>query len=353
MWTVGDLVVGRPQHQQGGGRALTEEVLNGLEPTQNGRGGTSPVQQGGQQDQQSGGGQRRSGRRHGRGGGGGGAGDGGDGGAGGIGGQRRGGNGSDHRQFSGYHHQPPAMLANRRKIGDDTNIDENVPSLSSPERKGKLPAHDGHGHGRAASGRTIGASAVKDIPTPTTEAEDLMTALVEGLTNYDYECMICYDVVKGRDRVWSCSVCYAVFHLKCVEKWSRKSAQEVSGSNTTTSTGGWRCPGSKHAIQAPAARANSSPHQSPATAAKRNSSSVAANYTPPPPQPPPPRIPTKLNQLSAKPAAKPAANPSTAASTSANPLATKDRVHPVPSHTPKNASADAVKEKSFVAPLKR
>ncbi|KAI8827033.1 uncharacterized protein EV422DRAFT_23036 [Fimicolochytrium jonesii] len=73
-------------------------------------------------------------------------------------------------------------------------------------------------------------------------AEDLTGSLTEELTSGEYECMICYDTIKSRVPVWSCLVCYAVFHLKCVGKWGRKSAAQ-EGAAHPGPPAGWRCPG--------------------------------------------------------------------------------------------------------------
>ncbi|KAI8807524.1 hypothetical protein BJ742DRAFT_309200 [Cladochytrium replicatum] len=83
--------------------------------------------------------------------------------------------------------------------------------------------------------------------------------------------MACFDIVKQRERTWGCSVCFAVFHLNCIDKWGHKSISTSNpnpnaessmssssssnfGANSTlggTSGGsssgggqvGWRCPG--------------------------------------------------------------------------------------------------------------
>jgi hypothetical protein len=54
--------------------------------------------------------------------------------------------------------------------------------------------------------------------------------------------MVCYNVVKPKDHIWSCSICYNVFHLNCIKKWART---DVS---TAGKDGGWRCPGCQSAI---------------------------------------------------------------------------------------------------------
>ncbi|KAI9017529.1 hypothetical protein BC832DRAFT_518836, partial [Gaertneriomyces semiglobifer] len=72
--------------------------------------------------------------------------------------------------------------------------------------------------------------------------DDLTATLIEGLTTAEYECMICYDTIRQRQNIWSCAVCYAVFHLNCAGKWGRKSAQDHNGS-TSSEQSGWCCPG--------------------------------------------------------------------------------------------------------------
>ncbi|KAJ3044970.1 hypothetical protein HK097_001316 [Rhizophlyctis rosea] len=79
--------------------------------------------------------------------------------------------------------------------------------------------HADHSHAASASVaqsvKVTQRSPVKQyFSAPAQEYEDLTTALVEGLTNGSYECMVCYDAVKPREKTWDCDVCYAVFHLK-------------------------------------------------------------------------------------------------------------------------------------------
>ncbi|KNC98401.1 uncharacterized protein SPPG_09346 [Spizellomyces punctatus DAOM BR117] len=70
----------------------------------------------------------------------------------------------------------------------------------------------------------------------TDQEGDLTASLIDGLTKGDYECMICYDIVRARDAVWSCHICFAVFHLKCVSKWGRKSAQDALANPASSSS---------------------------------------------------------------------------------------------------------------------
>ncbi|XP_059471098.1 protein shuttle craft-like [Neocloeon triangulifer] len=55
------------------------------------------------------------------------------------------------------------------------------------------------------------------------------------------ECMVCYDTIKHKNPIWSCSNCYNIFHIWCVQKWSR----------TVEDSDGWRCPGCNQGFREP------------------------------------------------------------------------------------------------------
>ncbi|CAH1109198.1 unnamed protein product [Psylliodes chrysocephalus] len=56
--------------------------------------------------------------------------------------------------------------------------------------------------------------------------------LVEMLNRRTLECLVCCDKIKNTDKVWSCLLCYHIFHLNCVVEWAKSSKIE----------NGWRCP---------------------------------------------------------------------------------------------------------------
>ncbi|CAG9859977.1 unnamed protein product [Phyllotreta striolata] len=56
--------------------------------------------------------------------------------------------------------------------------------------------------------------------------------LVEMINRRKLECLVCCDKIKNTDKVWSCLLCYHIFHLKCVVEWAKSSKIE----------NGWRCP---------------------------------------------------------------------------------------------------------------
>jgi len=56
-----------------------------------------------------------------------------------------------------------------------------------------------------------------------------MEQLEEGV----YECLVCCDVIKPFHAIWSCSVCYHIFHLNCIKRWFKTSSKQQTG---------WNCP---------------------------------------------------------------------------------------------------------------
>ncbi|RUS12690.1 hypothetical protein BC937DRAFT_87244 [Endogone sp. FLAS-F59071] len=68
------------------------------------------------------------------------------------------------------------------------------------------------------------ASKVKKLKPE--EIKDLLTSLTHGLTTSSYECMVCWDVIGPGHYTWSCDVCWAVFHLGCIQKWGISSISE-------------------------------------------------------------------------------------------------------------------------------
>ena len=78
-------------------------------------------------------------------------------------------------------------------------------------------------------------------------ALDIATRTHEDIENGIYECPICTNEVQRNSKVWSCKTCWTVFHLKCVEKWSKNEGsatvnrQLENGEDPPAKQ--WRCPG--------------------------------------------------------------------------------------------------------------
>lgn len=51
-------------------------------------------------------------------------------------------------------------------------------------------------------------------------ADDMATRIHEDISHAVYECPICTSELGRRSKVWSCHLCWTVFHLTCIKKWS-------------------------------------------------------------------------------------------------------------------------------------
>lgn len=94
-------------------------------------------------------------------------------------------------------------------------------------------------------------------PRPKTKtksmAPDIATRIHEDIVNNLYECPICTSELGKKSRVWACGLCWTVFHLSCVKKWSKNEGsaaqdaarrqQQEEGNGIVSSPRAWRCPG--------------------------------------------------------------------------------------------------------------
>jgi transcriptional repressor NF-X1 len=62
--------------------------------------------------------------------------------------------------------------------------------------------------------------------------------LIDQLKKNKCECMVCYQVVKPEKPIWSCNICFHIFHMACIKKWSQSPAAKVDEVNSDK----WRCP---------------------------------------------------------------------------------------------------------------
>ncbi|PLB54204.1 hypothetical protein P170DRAFT_431840 [Aspergillus steynii IBT 23096] len=80
-------------------------------------------------------------------------------------------------------------------------------------------------------------------------APDIATRIHEDIAHNLYECPICTAELGKRSRVWSCDLCWTVFHLSCVKKWSKNEGAAAQDSSRRQADGessaprAWRCPG--------------------------------------------------------------------------------------------------------------
>ncbi|KAJ5628159.1 Zinc fingerNF-X1-type [Penicillium lividum] len=81
-------------------------------------------------------------------------------------------------------------------------------------------------------------------------ANDIATRIHEDIAHNLYECPICTSELGRRSKVWSCELCWTVFHLSCIKKWSTNEGAAALNNNREPDNGegsaqprAWRCPG--------------------------------------------------------------------------------------------------------------
>ncbi len=56
---------------------------------------------------------------------------------------------------------------------------------------------------------------------------------------FQLECMVCCHKIKDDKSIWSCNICFHIFHLYCIKKWANSPAAKVDDENLNK----WWCPG--------------------------------------------------------------------------------------------------------------
>lgn len=60
---------------------------------------------------------------------------------------------------------------------------------------------------------------------PEGPGSEQMKTMIWELKRSRYKCAICHNVVGKRAQIWSCSTCFSMFHLSCIETWAKKSRE--------------------------------------------------------------------------------------------------------------------------------
>eukprot|EP00930_Biecheleria_cincta_P067894 TRINITY_DN5484_c0_g1_i1.p1 TRINITY_DN5484_c0_g1~~TRINITY_DN5484_c0_g1_i1.p1 ORF type:complete len:1090 (+),score=115.43 TRINITY_DN5484_c0_g1_i1:1400-4669(+) len=117
--------------------------------------------------------------------------------------------------------------------GDVVDAEDGKSALTQDSSQGTQRSGRGSGRGKH---RRQGGDIEADLGIGMTVAERLGTQL-DGAT---YECMICICKVSRGAPIWSCHMCWAAFHLKCIHQWIKRSSHS-SGPEFA-----WACPGCRY-----------------------------------------------------------------------------------------------------------
>ncbi|KAL5336045.1 hypothetical protein BJX70DRAFT_373696 [Aspergillus crustosus] len=164
---------------------------------------------------------------------------------------------SQPRQISGRRTFEGRLTKSQQNSEDDTQdaLDETEDPGLRADAPAFVPGSTSTGPASSSSappapkGKTKAKTPKPRAPKVTTksEAHDIMTRIHEDIAHNLYECPICTIEIGRKSRVWSCGLCWTVFHLGCVKKWSKNegaAAQERRpGEDGDTGPRAWRCPG--------------------------------------------------------------------------------------------------------------
>ena len=151
--------------------------------------------------------------------------------------------------------QPSEGISLSKEHAEDLTLRADAPEFVP----GVQPARDQYAETRSSTAPSDSktkskAKTSQSRPKVTTKstAPDISTRIHEDIMNNLYECPICTGELGRKSRVWSCELCWTVFHLSCVKKWSKNegSAAQDAGrrqqqgvDSVTNSPRAWRCPG--------------------------------------------------------------------------------------------------------------
>ncbi|XP_023806082.1 transcriptional repressor NF-X1 isoform X2 [Oryzias latipes] len=139
--------------------------------------------------------------------------------------------------------KPPSQEIDGRERGANARLDSDQSRPAQDSRGPPPPAKGGKRFNQRS--HKPGRQSWEQVPK---SKETQTGCLIEQLTEENYECMVCCDVIRVMAPVWSCQSCFHVFHLNCIKKWARSPASQADDS-----TEGWRCPACQNvALKSPA-----------------------------------------------------------------------------------------------------
>ncbi|ELT89371.1 hypothetical protein CAPTEDRAFT_154981 [Capitella teleta] len=122
---------------------------------------------------------------------------------------------------------------NKKRISEAEEMKEVAKKKEEDKPKGAPPpARKNNRHGYKNKQRSAKGDDVDNDETQRGQ-------LIEDLSSNSYECMVCCENVWRESAIWSCGVCFHVFHLRCIKKWARSANASDSKADNS---GGWRCP---------------------------------------------------------------------------------------------------------------
>ncbi|KAL7274852.1 FKBP12-associated protein [Rhizina undulata] len=145
--------------------------------------------------------------------------------------------------------QPPNILG----PGGSNNNRRNQQSGPSRQQSGR-GGFNGRGRGPQNLESKYGKFESKQFPVVKnmmpqtgTNSDDIITRIHKEISSGEYECMICFNTLNRRSKIWNCKCCWAVFHTGCINKWAKQGLENPPTRRIGMAEGeiprrSWRCP---------------------------------------------------------------------------------------------------------------
>jgi transcriptional repressor NF-X1 len=87
-------------------------------------------------------------------------------------------------------------------------------SSSSTSQQSNIPVNQKQNTSKSSIKKKKNQTSSKDKPLPEPLDINLRESLILKLNNQSIECMICFDNVKVRQKIWDCKTCFNIFHFQ-------------------------------------------------------------------------------------------------------------------------------------------
>ncbi|KAI5966740.1 FAP1 [Candida pseudojiufengensis] len=96
--------------------------------------------------------------------------------------------------------------------------------------------HHNHNHNRKPKSKAQHSYIQQQAHQPQELDESLGSTIITEIQQDEYICLVCTSSINQDSTIWSCSDCFRVYDLDCIQSWATK------GSSTNKTNKTWRCP---------------------------------------------------------------------------------------------------------------
>lgn len=126
------------------------------------------------------------------------------------------------------------MPTQQRKIKNVNYKDQTAKFRRNKASFEKLDIKDNlteHKQGSESSNKRNNSKTNSKVPQKLNTKKNLTRSeiLIDQIRKNKYECMVCCGIIRSDKSVWSCSVCFHMFHLYCIKKWAMSPSAKIEG----------------------------------------------------------------------------------------------------------------------------